>query len=345
MLAALSACTERPARQFILGAAPLNEVPPSIVGVTDGRGRFREIFCRVLDTREPELRDHHTCDTALTRVADEMDAPGAPVDLAPSRAGLKIFFVPGIAWDCFSEWLAPPETAVNHIQEQGYGFELVPIEGLSSSARNARIIRDTLMRATWESSDARAVLVGYSKGAPDILEAMATYPELRARVAAVVSVAGAVWGSPLADDVTPFGLAPLRSWPGAKCTAGDGGGLESLTPAVRADWMENNQLSSGVRYYSIVALPHPDNISALLRPSYAKLSRSDRRNDSQVLLFDQFLPGSTFLGYLNADHWAVALPIAPSHRLIGQTLVNRNSYPREALLEAILRTVEEDLER
>jgi hypothetical protein len=39
----------------------------------------------------------------------------------------------------------------------------------------------------------------------------------------------------------------------------------------------------------------------------------------------------------------VAVPIARSHTFIGSTLVDKNDYPREALLEAILRFVEEDL--
>jgi len=37
------------------------------------------------------------------------------------------------------------------------------------------------------------------------------------------------------------------------------------------------------------------------------------------------------------------VPIARSHRFIGATLVDQNDYPREALVEAVLRFVEEDL--
>jgi hypothetical protein len=57
------------------------------------------------------------------------------------------------------------------------------------------------------------------------------------------------------------------------------------------------------------------------------------------------IPGSTLVGYLNADHWALAVPIARSHRWLGATLLNHNGYPREALLEALLRFVEWDLEK
>ena len=55
------------------------------------------------------------------------------------------------------------------------------------------------------------------------------------------------------------------------------------------------------------------------------------------------MPGSTLLGYLDADHWAVALPINRTHPTLAETLVTQNAYPREALVEALLRFVEEDL--
>jgi hypothetical protein len=66
-------------------------------------------------------------------------------------------------------------------------------------------------------------------------------------------------------------------------------------------------------------------------------------NDSQVIYSDEFIPGSTLLGFINADHWAIVLPIDRSHPFVGSMFVSRNDYPREALLEAVLRYVEEDL--
>jgi hypothetical protein len=63
-----------------------------------------------------------------------------------------------------------------------------------------------------------------------------------------------------------------------------------------------------------------------------------------VLFDDQIIPGSTVIACLNADHWAVGVPIARSHSAFASLLVEDNDYPREALLEAILRFVEENLE-
>ena len=73
------------------------------------------------------------------------------------------------------------------------------------------------------------------------------------------------------------------------------------------------------------------------------LSALDSRNDSQVILYDQFLPGSTLLAYLDADHWAVGVPMARTHDVIGALLVDQNAYPCDAVYQALLRFIEEDL--
>ena len=57
----------------------------------------------------------------------------------------------------------------------------------------------------------------------------------------------------------------------------------------------------------------------------------------------RLFPGSILVGYINADHWALTLPIGRSHKFLGATLINHNEFPREALLEALLRFIEEDL--
>ena len=63
-----------------------------------------------------------------------------------------------------------------------------------------------------------------------------------------------------------------------------------------------------------------------------------------MIIFDQMVPGSTLVAFVNADHWAIAVPVARSHSIVGSTVVNHNDYPREAFLEALLRYVEEDLD-
>ena len=55
------------------------------------------------------------------------------------------------------------------------------------------------------------------------------------------------------------------------------------------------------------------------------------------------IPGGSLLAYLNADHWALAIPIARNDRMLATLFVYQNAYPAEALAEAMLRMIEEDL--
>jgi hypothetical protein len=222
---------------------------------------------------------------------------------------------------------------------------MIKVDPLSGTQTNARQIRDAIMALPQDAGAPRLVLIGYSKGAPDSLEALLSYPELHSRVAAVVSAAGAVGGSPLANDAEQSQADLLRHFPKATCESGDGGAVESLRPATRKAWLAGHPLPQTMQYYSLVTFPHPDRISSILHGTYDKLSRIDGRNDSQVLFYDQVIPGSTLMGYLNADHWAIAVPVARTHSTIGSVFVTHNDYPREALAEAILRFVEEELEQ
>ncbi len=339
----LAACSSVPLIPYSEDSPPLLLVPATQVGVQDKRGRFREIFCSVLEQRGAALPDYRPCADALTRIGREPNGNGQPVELGLSKRGLIAVVVPGVGWECFADWLEPKGTAAAHVRQFGYDQITLEVDGLSSSANNARQIRDALMQMTPEGEQPRFVLIGYSKGAPDILEAVVSYPEIRGRIAAVISAAGAIGGSPLANDATQSDLELMRHWPGARCGVGDGGGVDSLRPATRKQWLAANTLPNDFPSYSLVTFPKPDRISSVLSRGYKKLSRVDARNDSQMLFYDQVIPGSSLLGYVNADHWALAVPIARSHSTLGSTFVDKNDYPREALVEAMLRFVEEDL--
>jgi hypothetical protein len=339
----LAGCASSPLVPFSTDTPPLVLAPVAQAGVQDKRGRFREIYCAVLQARANEVPDHRPCDDALTRVGTEPAGTGQPVPLGASSRHLVAAVIPGIGWGCIAKWLQAPGTADQHLRKYGYELRGISVDALSGSARNARQIRDAVMATDLGPGAPRLVLVGYSKGTPDALEAIVEYPEIRPRVAALVSVAGAVGGSPLANDAEQYQADLLRHFPGAACDSGDGGAVESLRPGVRRAWLAQNPLPSTVPTYSVVTLPQPERISSILHGSASKLSMIDGRNDSQVIFYDQVIPGSSLVGYLNADHWAIAVPIARTHDTIGSLFVTQNAYPREALIEAVLRFVEEDL--
>ena len=340
----LGGCASRPLMPYSTDTTPLVLAPAIQGDQQDKRGRFREIFCTVLEARKDSVPDYRPCNEALTTVGNEPSGSGKPVNLGQSQRRLITLFVAGVGWSCFSDWLEPRNTITTHVSQFGYGIANLYVDGLSSSTNNARQIRDAIMAMPQEDTQPDLILIGYSKGAPDILEAIVNYPEIQERVAAVVSIAGSVGGSPLANDATQSQLNMLQHFPGAKCTPGDEGALESMRPATRKAWLAENPLPEGIPYYSLITFPEPERISSLLRGTYRKLGRVDARNDSQVIFYDQFIPGSTLVGYLNADHWAPAVPIARTHDIVGEVLVDQNDYPREALYEALLRLIEEDLQ-
>jgi hypothetical protein len=333
------ACSSTPLSPYTADATPLASLP----GVEDQRGRFREIFCTILEERGSTLPDSRPCEDALTRYGIEPDGTGQSVELGRSGRRLVAAVVPGLGWDCFANWVDVKETSATHVRQFGYDMVALKVEGLSSSGANARQIRDAIMAMEPENTEPHLVLIGYSKGAPDILEAVVSYPEIRHRIAAVVGIAGAIGGSPFAEHVKRSQVKLLRHFPGAECSAGDGGAVESLLPTTRKAWLAENPLPDNIPYYSLVTCPEPERISSFLKRSYKKVGRVDVRNDGMVVFDGQFIPNSTFIGCVNADHWAVAVPVARFHPHLAPLFFDENDYPREALIEAVLRFVEEDL--
>lgn len=264
------------------------------------------------------------------------------VELGESKTRLIAAVVPGIGYGCISGWLRPDSSMRDHLRRFGYDARLIEVDALSGTATNARMIRDAVMAMPEEPHRARLVLIGYSKGAPDLLDAVVTYPEIRPRIAGVVSLAGAIGGSPLAADTDERMAELFRFFPGAKCNGGDHHAVAALDPGVRKRWLAEHPLPADVRFFSVVTMPEPHRISRVLEPAYRKLRKIDARNDGQVIAADQIVPGSSLLALVNADHWAVALPIARSHPMIGAQFVTENDFPREALFEAILRLIENE---
>lgn len=143
------------------------------------------------------MPDYRPCEEALVRLENEAPPSGTPVDLGVSKHPLKIVIVLGLGAQCVENFLDFQMTVTEHLARFGHEVVLLDVGALSSSARNAASIREAVMTMPDPKKGRRLVLVGYSKGAPDILEAVVTFPELQQRVSAVVSIAGAVGGSSL----------------------------------------------------------------------------------------------------------------------------------------------------
>src|SRR6478752_10095746 len=78
----LAACASKPLVPYTTDTPALVLEPAGQGGIVDKRGRFREIYCAILEAR-PDLPDHRGCDEALTRVGTEPAGTGRPVELGP----------------------------------------------------------------------------------------------------------------------------------------------------------------------------------------------------------------------------------------------------------------------
>jgi hypothetical protein len=241
----LGACAAKPLIPYSADTPPLVLVPATHADVQDKRERFREIFCAVLEARAHDIPDYQPCDEALTRVGAEPPGTPRPVPLGTSSRRLVAAVVPGFGHECIAPWLEAPGTVAAHVRQYAYDQIMIPVDALSSSRHNARQLRDAILAMPQEAGAPRLVLIGYSKGAADILEALVAFPELRSRVAAVVTAAGAVGGSPLANDAEQYQANLLRHFPKATCGAGDGGAVESLRPGTRKAWLAAHALPYG----------------------------------------------------------------------------------------------------
>ena len=337
----LTACTQMP--KIAMDIPPVVLVPISNAGIEDGRGRFREIYCVIRDDHGAMLPDDRPCNDALYKLPDEPNGNHAVVNTGSVRQKIQILVVPGIFGECVAALATPFEDALPHLREHGYRTGIIPVSGRSGSSYNAREIKSYFDEHKGDPSE-KIILIGYSKGATDILEALVAYPDVAARVSAVISVAGVVSGTPIADEMVDVYDRLLSNVSLRSCPPGDKMGVESLRRSTRLSWLARNQFPKTVRYYSIGAFAGPEDISALLLPLYLDLARTDPRNDSQVAFFDAVIPGGTLLGFVKADHWAIALPIARKFPQLGDTVVTRNHFPREVMLEAAVRFVDEQLE-
>jgi hypothetical protein len=319
---------------------PLTLAPASLAGVRDMRGEFRQLFCYEDQVDPSSLQDE--CSSALRYFRNETPAASRPVIRKELRAHYRIALATGMGWDCMSDLIDESQLPTTRLRELGFDTLLIEVEGLSSSDRNAEIIAEVLSTATSGEDQRPFILVGYSKGAADILVALQQHPKLLDHTAAFVALAGAVGGSPVVQHTSGITMAALRRSPYGDCARSDGSVLESLHPARRHAWLADN-LPLSIPTYSLVTAPEPERVSRALRSSYKLLGTVHPINDGALLHWDQLMPGSTLLGYANADHWAVTVPIEIDDVPLGDFLVT-NGFPRTRLWLTIADFVIADLQ-
>ena len=326
--ALIAGCAAPSVDPYSPSTVPVVLAGPADAGVRDLRARYREAVCR----RIPSGGD--TCTEVLLRLGGEGDAPPMRTteDLAQRY---RIAFVPGFLSECFEGLARPFADAERALRQRGFTVDYFQVSGRGSAADNARRLAGHF--SALDDDPRPIMLFAYSKGLPDVLGFVASFPGAAKRIAAVVAVAGAVNGSPLADEL----LMPYREWAAAfplpGCDAGTGDELHDLRRDVRLAWWRENAAAVKVPVFSLVATPRPDRISPATLGTYRWLAKIDPRNDGKLLWYDQIVPGSYLLGYANADHWTIAIPVGAE--LPALAFLFRDSVPRAALVEAAIEVV------
>lgn len=327
---------------------PLNPVvDPALV--RDGRARFRAILSAVNASHGRALSDYRATETILRDLGREheavQEAGDAPVGLQPIPTTVRIVAIPGFMTECVAFLCDVLTDGLAHLASLGAQTLAPRLDGRGRPERNAMQIRDAIMTLPEGET---VILVAMSKGAADCQEMLALFPETRTRVAALVSLVGAVCGSPLAH-LAPGWLKWIEAHvPLPHCRAHGGEAVHSLKPEVRRAFLQTHAPVPGIRYYSVCAAVETSGLSKGMLSAHRALNRYDVLNDGQMLLGDQILPQSEVLAVLNCDHIAAGMPFNRNRSILGRWVsdhvLNRNAFPREVVMEAVVRRVLEDLQ-
>ena len=341
VLLAVGGCATAPVTGELLLAPVQVKTVPGAPRVVDGRAAFRSAFCSMLRAEGVAPPGDPTCDRWLWRLSDE--PAGGPDRLVPqaSPEHLDVLLVTGAFSECVGEASRPFSAGAARLRTAGANVRTIVVGGRSGTGHNARQIAEAL-EASPIDGKRKVILIGYSKGGLDILRFLVDFPDLAARVDAVVGVASPLFGTPLADLAEPAYAALVAKLPYEECPPGDGEVMSSLTPEAATQWLEANPLPVGVRFYSLAAFTTREHVARALLPFWKQLGGVDARNDGQVVATDAAIPGSTLLGYANADHWGVAQTIETEHPVLAARQ-DPELFPLEQLFVAVVAFIGDDL--
>jgi pimeloyl-ACP methyl ester carboxylesterase len=307
----------------------------------DGRPAFRATFCSMLREEHLAATDDAACDRWLWRLSDEPAGDADRVVPLANPEHLEVVLVTGAFSECVGEASRPYSAGAARLQAAGANVRTIVVGGRSGTSHNARQIADAVA-ALQIDDERKVILIGYSKGGLDILRFLVDFPDLAARVDAVVGVASPVFGTPLAELAEPAYAALVAKLPYEKCPPGDGEVMASLRPETASGWLVANPLPAGVRFYSLAAFTTREQVARALVPFWKHLGGIDIRNDGQVVATDAVIPGSTLLGYANADHWGVAQTIETEHPVLAARQ-DPALFPLEQLFIAMVAFIADDL--
>src|SRR5580765_1086565 len=241
---------------------------------------FTEMFCSVLTDENPDGGQWDSCATYLKSDA----APASATrKLENISSNYRVLVVPGILSSCQANTQAFGEAQAHLRDKHGMTVEFLQTANASSTANGQSIA--TYLREKMQSDSRKYILVGYSKGTPDIQEALANDPQTRNAVAGFVSIAGAVGGSPIAGTMPSIVQQYTAALKLGACQGDISEAFKSLRQDVRKRFLADHP-DPLVPTFSLAAVSDASTTSKMLLEAWKLLAAYDARTDSQVLLSD-----------------------------------------------------------
>lgn len=209
------------------------------------------------------------------------------------------------------------------------------------------------------------VLMGYSKGSPDILTLLARRPDLAPRIKAVIGWAGAVRGSYLANDIYAQ-VSDIPAFDTVEAMSGDigklmlrlapiiqinninrrldeydiKGALLSLTTTYREAFLEEHGAdidALGIPMFNFTGSTHLMEVPYYQRQGTLELLKYDKFNDMQLTQEQARLPApnAPLLSMFHANHWDLSYDTFPWYTTLGSTKL-KDPFARESAMAAIL---------
>jgi hypothetical protein len=320
---------------YAQGPVTYSVMPAALVPVDTEHNKAKD-FARTFCSALPHLKDkdgHAWGDCARYLESAEAAQPQTTLTTA-----YRFLLVSGFGADCLKEVRAF-STSIAHLKDaHQIAVEYFAVPPFGSSEENGKSVARHIDEAWTSDKGRRYVLIGYSKGAADLLEALRFLESPKNKVAALVTVAGTIGGIWRPEDVKVL-MQPTQAWMSPGCPGNMQDGIHSLLREVRFASLRQNP--TPVPGYSIVGATTLNETSTLLRGTWKRLSVYAKEQDGQVIAWEAVLPSAKYLGAARADHWGIALPFEESSN--PPKAIDHNHFPRDALLESLVRYVSADL--
>ena len=301
---------------------------------------FSSMFCSVLHNENPDGGAWGPCSNYLNSAGPESSAAPPSVTSYDSLSKYRVLVIPGILSSCQASTQAFRDGQAHLRDRHGMTVEFLQTANDTTTSNGQKIADYLGEKMTGDSR--KYIVVSYSKGSPDMQEALANDERARKAVAAHVTVAGAIGGSPIAETMPAIAERYAGMLKLGTCDGNVADAFKSLRQDVREQFLQDHP-DPLVPSYSLAAVSDETTTSRMLLQAWKLLTAYDPRTDSQLLESDALVPGGNFLGTLHADHLAVALDYESVADATIRSAADHNHYPRVALFEAAVRFAIENL--